>query len=305
MGIYDRDYYRQARPSRSMPGPRTVVGALIVANVAVYIVEWLLLPLFHGDDALSRQFQHLFQATVGTLSHPLEWWQFITYGFLHDRQPQHIIFNMLGLFFLGRDVEELYGPKEFLKLYLAMLAFGSVIWAAAGRLQGAPDLSSVIGASGALAGVVVLYALNFPRRTLLLFFVLPVPAWFVGVFAVAIDIHGAVMRPEGSNIAYAVHLAGAAFALLYFGLGWNFGRLWPKKVSFSLRSLRPRPKLRVHTPKEEEEHPEVDITDEVDRILEKISREGEASLTRKERHTLEDASRRYQKRRQDTNDRVR
>jgi membrane associated rhomboid family serine protease len=305
MGIYDRDYYRQARPSRSMPGPRTVVGALILANVVVYVVEWVLLPLLHGDLALSQHFERLFHASVGTLTSPLQWWQFITYGFLHAQQPQHIIFNMLGLFFLGRDVEELYGPKEFLRLYLVLLVFGSLVWAAAGKLQGAPELSSVVGASGALAGIVVLYALNFPRRTLLLFFVLPVPAWFVGILVVGMDIHGAVARPEGSRIAYAVHLAGAAFALLYYGLGWNFGRLWPKSFSFSLRWLRPRPKLRVRSPDDEVGQPEGNLTEEVDRILEKISREGESSLTRKERRTLETASRRYQKRRQDTDDRVR
>jgi hypothetical protein len=154
-------------------------------------------------------------------------------------------------------------------------------------------------------GIVLLYALNFPRRTLLLFFVLPVPAWFVGVLVVAFDVHGAMVRRPGDMTAYAVHLAGAAFALLYYGLGWNLSRLWPKSFSFSLRWLRPRPRLRVRSPDDEDGPPEGNLTEEVDRILEKISREGEASLTRKERRTLESASRQYQKRRQDSNDRVR
>jgi len=283
-----------------MPRPRTVVGALLLANIVVYVINWVLLPENGG-----LEFNRLLRASVGTLTNPLEWWQFVTYGFLHAPQPQHIIMNMLGLFFLGRDIEELYGPKEFLKLYLALLVFGGVVWAAAGKLEGAPEASSVVGASGAVAGIVVLYALNFPRRMLLLFFVLPVPAWFVGILLVAGDAFGAIARPEGSRIAYAVHLGGAAFALLYYGLGWNFGRAWPKSFSFSLKWLRPRPKLRVHSPSDEEGQADGNLTEEVDRILEKISREGEASLTRKERRTLETASRQYQKRRQDTNDRVR
>ena len=136
--------------------------------------------------------------------------------------------------------------------------------------------------------------------------IFPVPAWFAGVLAVLADVHGMWAQNPGDMTAYAVHLGGAALALLYYGLGWNFGRLWPKKIPFSLRSLRPRPKLRVHSPNDEnEDRPDGNLNEEVDRILEKISREGESSLTRKERRTLEDASRRYQKRRQDTNDRVR
>jgi hypothetical protein len=65
---------------------------------------------------------------------------------------------------------------------------------------------------------------------------------------------------------------------------------------------RPRPKLRVHTPEDETDKPG-NLSEEVDRILEKISREGEASLTRQERRILETASRQYQKRRQGSNDR--
>jgi hypothetical protein len=85
-------------------------------------------------------------------------------------------------------------------------------------------------------------------------------------------------------------LAGAAFAVVYYYTGWNLGRWLPSR--FSWKALKPRPKLRVHEPDREES-----FSDQVDRILEKISREGEASLTAQERHLLEDASRRYQQRR--------
>ena len=88
---------------------------------------------------------------------------------------------MVALFFLGRDVEEAYGGKEFLRLYLAMVVFASLVWNVVTKLAGPPDGVAAIGASGAIAGVVVLYALNFPRRTLLLFFVIPMPAWLCGV----------------------------------------------------------------------------------------------------------------------------
>jgi membrane associated rhomboid family serine protease len=307
MGIYDRDYYRQERPSGTAVGPRSAVGILIAINVVVYVADWAFLE---GREGRLTPWFHL---TVGTLWPPWEWWQFVTYAFLHAREPQHIIFNMLGLFFLGRDIEEVYGTKEFLRVYLAMAVFGGVAWAAAGKLQGAPDAAGAVGASGAISGIVILYALNFPRRMLALFFVIPVPAWFAGVLLVVGDAYGAMARPGGSRVAYAVHLGGAALALTYYGLGWNFGRWWPRSFSFSLRWLRPRPKLRVHTPDDRADRgdrgdradpAENDLSEEVDRILEKISREGEASLTREERRTLETASRQYQKRRQDPNDRI-
>jgi membrane associated rhomboid family serine protease len=290
MGIYDRDYYRQERSSWAASGPRSAVGILIIINVVVYVADWGL---------LKGQLTEWCKLTVGTLNSPLEWWQFITYGFLHAREAQHIIFNMLGLFFLGRDVEDVYGTKEFIRVYLAMIVFGGVVWAAAGKLQGAPEELGAVGASGAVAGIVILYALNFPRRMLALYFVIPVPAWLVGVLLVAGDAYGAAARSGGSRVAYAVHLGGAAMALIYYGLGVNFGRWWPR---FSLRLPRPRPKLRVHTPEDETDKPG-NLSEEVDRILEKISREGEASLTRQERRILETASRQYQKRRQGSNDR--
>ena len=83
----------------------------------------------------------------------------------------------------------------------------------------------MIGASGAVAGVVVLYAANFPHRTLLLFFVLPVPAWFAGVLLVVMDAYGMVRANPEDPVAYLVHLAGAAIAFTYYRAGWNFGDL--------------------------------------------------------------------------------
>ena len=98
-------------------------------------------------------------------------------------------------------------------------------------------------------------------------------------------------RGESGQIAYTVHLSGAAFAFLYHRLNWNLGRLIPGKLSW--RSFKRRPRLRLHAPAEEDE----DLNAEVDRILAKISQQGESSLTRKERRTLQSASRRFQQKR--------
>jgi membrane associated rhomboid family serine protease len=245
---------------------------------------------------------------VSTLRSPWLWWEYLTAGFAHSpTNYNHIVGNMLGLFFLGRDVEAAYGRKEFLRLYLVMVIFASFVWNVANLLAGpaaglvkeiGPAQATAVwqnvmvayGASGAIAGVVTLYALNFPHRTLLLFFVIPIPAWLLGAGIVVWDILGATGRAGDANIAYSMHLAGAAFAFIYYHRGWNLtqwtsGIRWPK---FD----RP-PRLRVHAPPEDEHVS--NLSEEVDHILEKIYREGEASLTAKERKTLETASREYQR----------
>ena len=230
---------------------------------------------------------------VGTLTQPWLWWQFLTAGFAHSPlNINHILANMLGLFFLGRDVESAYGSKEFLRLYLVMVVFASVAWAASSKIAGAPDERLMYGASGAIAGVVVLFALNFPHATLLLFFVVPMPAWLLGVLVVVYDIYGAMAGQHASaNVAYAAHLAGAAFAFVYYQRGWNLTRL--TTGHFNWPTFRRKPRLRVHMP--EDEKPS-DLSADVDRILEKIYREGEAALTPQERNLLETASREYQRR---------
>jgi len=298
VGIYERDYYRQGRGGFSFPMPQSAVAAIVVANVVVYILEMLAVSPDHPNIIVEwfaftaapiSKFD--FVAHVDTICRPLLWWQFFTYGFLHDpRTLQHILFNMLTLFFLGRDVEDWYGTKEFVRLYCVMLVVAALAATAIYYVTNEP--ASCIGASGAIAGVVVLYALNFPRRTLLVFFVIPVPAWLLGILAIGYDLMGVLGHAE-KGVGYGAHLGGSAFALMYFFQRWNLSRL--SFGNFSWIRLPHRPKLRIHEP--DHELDELPAEDEVDRILEKIHREGEASLTRKERQILETASREYQRRR--------
>jgi len=296
MGIYDRDYYRQERRAFAWGGPRTIVATLIILNVL----------LFLADGLFARQNHQITKALALhpgdlALKEPWRWVRLLTYGFVHHWPPQfgHILFNMLGLWFLGRDVESLYGRKEFLRLYLALILVGGLVWAVTGKLREVPEGDTLLGASGAVVGIVLLYALNFPHRTLILFpLPIPVRAWVLGLFIVGVDLFRAVsesLNPDAENhVAYTVHLAGAAFAFFYYRFRWNLSRF--PGAWFSLDWFKPRPKLRLHEPPPEE----LDLNEEVDRILEKIHREGEASLTRKERRTLETASREYQKRRQNS-----
>ena len=300
MGIYDRDYYRQQQPPSSLRGPRTIVGTLILINVVVFLADGLLGS--PDPPETLGQINRVLAVEVGSLTKPWLWWQFLTHGFAHASYPEiwHIVGNMLVLFFLGRDIESLYGPREFLRLYLAMLVVASVIWAVSERVQG-NLAASAVGASGAVSGIVILYALNFPRRILLLFFVIPMPAWAVGLLVVLMDVYGA-LNPDTAHIAFTAHLGGAAFAFLYQRNRWNLTR-WTSGW-FPAARLKSRPKLQVHDP-DRRERQDQELSKEVDRILAKIHHEGEDSLTRKERRTLESASRQYQKKRQDNDDETR
>jgi membrane associated rhomboid family serine protease len=285
VGIYDREYYRQDRRPAWLAMPQSVIGAIVLANVVLFLANGLFTPDRNLiSDALTLR--------ASDLDQPLHWWRVLSYGFVHGGIA-HILFNMLGLWFLGREVEGLYGRGEFLRVYLAMIVAGGLVWAVTTRLRGIDG--GLVGASGAVTGVVLLFALNFPRRTVVLFPIpIPMPAWVLGLLVVLSDLAGSFGTGPQSRgpVAYVVHLTGAAFAGLYFYLHWDFGKL---ARFFSFGWLRSKPSLRLHRP---EEQP-ADLNEEVDRILEKISREGETSLTRKERRTLENASRQYQRRRRE------
>ena len=209
-----------------------MIGTLILINGALYLAN-----VIFGDPSQTElgKISSFLAVHVETFLQPLFWWRFLTYGFVHAYQPGHIIWNMLALWFLGQDVERTYGRNEFLRFYLAALVVGSVAWAVANRLMGVVESGPMFGASGAVTAVVILFALLFPHRTLLLFFVLPVPAWFVGLFMVGVDVYTALQG--GTHIAWGVHMAGAVFALAYYRFKWNFGRLLPDRFLSTGSSL--------------------------------------------------------------------
>jgi membrane associated rhomboid family serine protease len=303
VGIYDRDYlrdeYEQQRRGFSVGAPHSVTVALIAVNVAMFVVNALFTP---PDKAIPHDLGWLTETLAVsnlTLKQPLLWWQFLTNGFAHA-DLQHIFFNMLQLFFLGKFVEDFYGKWEFLRFYLATIVFGSIVWSIGKVIFPPPPMvvQSALGASGAICGVVMLFVLNYPNVRLNLFPIpIPIKAWVMGVLLIAMNIGLALVPTEyGGNIAWNVHLAGIAFAYLYFRGHWNLGKLFQsllKKPEFLSR-----PKLRVHKPEVEDSEP-LDLADEVDRLLDKIHQHGESSLTKQERRLLEIASKKYQKRRKE------
>jgi membrane associated rhomboid family serine protease len=239
----------------------SVTQLLIVATVVVFGLQ-LVCRLLRFD------FGFLFALSAPGLRHGFVW-QPVTYIFLHGG-IFHIFVNMLMLWFFGREVEFFIGQKYFTRLYFIAGLAGAVLHVAFNWTSSAP----VVGASAAVLGCVVAFATMFPDReiTLLVFFVLPVrlKAKTMALIAVAFDVV-ALLSGMDAKVAHLAHLGGAAVGYLYVKhLGYGKPIRWPRF--------------------ERKKKPIVDfISEEVDPILDKISREGMQSLTERERRILESA----------------
>jgi membrane associated rhomboid family serine protease len=289
MGIYDRPYYRDSSSPDLGPSwdQRSAVSTIIIICVVVFVANLI----FGGRARLIQDFLSLHSEDA---SRPWMLWRALTYGFVHSgKDIFHIIFNMFELWLLGRAVEERYGRTEFLRLYLVCVVACGLGWLFLRNTMG--DNAILCGASGAVCCSTMLYVLNYPKATLLLFGVLPIQAWMLGAFMIFTNLTsqsaaGITSLGDGRKpaIAFDVHLIGIAFAFAYFYGHWQFSRL--TSPMDWLRSIRRRwfgPKLKAYRPDVETSN-SAEI--EADRILDKIHRLGQDALTSKEKRFLENYS---------------
>ena len=286
MGLDSRDYYQQPPSEYGFGGGpsyggraqgRMMVTQLVIINAVVYLFEILFDQSYFTEKYLALD--------SGLFVTNWKLWQIITYGFVHARSDIfHILGNMFCLWFFGRDVEGIYGKRAFLTFYLSTIAIAGVLGLYTQQLITGTAVS-LLGASGGVAGVIILYCCHFPQRTLLLYFVIPVRAWVLGVIFLVYDFFGTF---SDTHVAHTAHLVGAACGWIYFKTGWDLGRCLPKRKQFE--RFGPQRKVRLHQPKED------NMAQEVDRLLEKINREGTESLSNKERRTLDRASKQYRDR---------
>lgn len=216
MGIYDRDYYRREGPSLfgSFADRGTVCKWLIGVNAAVFILQMFTTVETPLGIRTSGPLTEALWLDPDKVMHG-QVWRLLTYAFLHDTNSvMHILFNMLFLWWFGADMEDLYRPKEFLAFYLASAVAGGVIHVGLVKLT-LIHASTVVGASGAVTAVMMLCALHYPTKIILLFFFLPVPIWAFVVFAVAKDFFTLMGGLNTERVAVDVHLAGAAFGFFY------------------------------------------------------------------------------------------
>ncbi len=296
MGIESRDYIRENQPVYGFTprqGGLWAVKYLLIANIAVFLLQMMF------KDAVAWRRGHLAGGLTEWLSLSLsnllsedlsssfQIWRLVTYGFCHGSFT-HILFNMFVLWMFGRIVEPIYGSREFLFFYLAGVVISGMCHVGMQAVTQQP--SGVVGASGGVMAVVFLTAMVFPRMQVYVMFVIPMQLWVMAVIYAAVDVFGA-FNTTGSKVAHFAHLGGAGFGIAYKYFGWRLSGLWDVlRFRFRRRFKGSKPKVKIYRPPTASR---ADLDRQVDEILEKIHKQGEASLTDRERKILTDASRRY------------
>jgi membrane associated rhomboid family serine protease len=291
MGLYDRDYTRanyrsqfHGAPQMHFGFPRItpVVKWLLIINVAVFFGGLAFFPdnipvQIGGQTLLYSALEKWFAVFPTSLLSALQVWRLVTYQFLHGG-TFHILFNMLGVFFLGPTLERHWGSRRFLTFYLGCGMAGGVFYTflvAAGVLSAMP----MIGASGAVLGLLVACAILFPHFVVILLF-FPVPIRIAALLLCGVYLANLLSRGPNAG-GDAAHLAGMAAGAAYVLSG-----SWREKMKRKLRSGSWEKKMAAQR----------DLRVEVDRILQKVHRQGIHSLTSKEKRILKKATEAEQRR---------
>jgi membrane associated rhomboid family serine protease len=249
------------------------VKALLIANLAIFVAQMLpgIGPLLTGFGAIISEniFIH------GQI------WRLATYMFLHSVDTVfHLLFNMMALWMFGSELEERWGIRRFLVFY-GLCGVGAGLFSVFYLFDPVMRMVPVIGASGAVLGLLTAYACYFPDRQVYLFFVLPIRVWMLVAGYGVISLLFAFSQ-RGGVVAHLIHLGGIAVAFAYMK-GHTRGEAWIDEIKgrWRERAMRARAEETVARKRFFEE--------KVDPILAKISREGMASLTKEEKNILKQA----------------
>ncbi|HYQ88645.1 MAG TPA: rhomboid family intramembrane serine protease [Candidatus Binatia bacterium] len=192
-----------ARPFVLGGSTTPAVKALLIANVAVFLFQWV------ARSMVQVRIESTFGLVPFEVVHHLYLWQLVTYLFLHNGL-MHIGFNMLALWMFGNELESLWGTKKFLRFYF-ITGIGAAILS---TLVAPNSYTIIIGASGAIYGLLAAYGVLFPDRIILLYFVLPIRAKYLvlilGVITFWFSVSG-----TGGGVAHVAHLGGMLFGWLY------------------------------------------------------------------------------------------
>jgi len=263
---------------RGFMGLPVALRTIIAINTVVFLLQ-LVVGGFFGSNYISY------------LSFVPEWktallqpWRIITYMFLHSTAGIfHYLFNMLWLWWMGRPVEEALGPRTFTVLYLGSGIGGALIDLFISTVTPMPP---VIGASGAVFGIMVSFAMLFPRMPIMLILLPPIEARYVVAGLIGIEV---LLLGDGSGVARLVHLGGALSGYLLIKShkqGVDLSKI-PRFFEYLWMDLKPKrkPNSNMRSVSDVEIVEEVEQS-ELDEILEKISQHGYDSLTKEEKRKL-------------------
>ena len=185
-----------------MPAMPPVTRALLLTNVALYLLELVAAPFMLLHFALWPLASEAFRP-----------WQLLTYGFLHDPNSLwHIFFNMFALYMFGRALESYWGSRRFLVYFLVCVLAAGLTQIIVTRYT--PDAGFTVGASGGVFGVLLAFAWFFPRQKLIVLPIpIPLPAWLVvAAYAVLELFFGVTARQQ--SVAHFAHLGGMLGGIL-------------------------------------------------------------------------------------------
>ncbi|MGH9869267.1 MAG: rhomboid family intramembrane serine protease [Candidatus Polarisedimenticolia bacterium] len=204
-------------PRLSFGGPVTpAVKILLLINVSIFVLELFIAGL--GGEEAWGTFRDIFALNPPEALFGFRVWQFVTYMFLHSPTSIfHILFNMLVLWMFGSDVERVWGPRRFTRYYL-------ITGVGAGLVNCLFMQNQTLGASGAIFGVIVAYAMLFPTRTILFWGLFPMSARQFALLLAAIELLTlGALSPDG--VARFAHLGGALTGYLLIKGFWDPRRL--------------------------------------------------------------------------------
>lgn len=295
MGASDRDYFRdeERRYAAGVERPPLppVTKWLLISNILIFIIDMFTRPTGSEFGVINSTFRFSIQSAFmeGKI------WELLTFQFLHV-SVLHIIGNCIGIYIFGPWAERWWGSRRFAAFYLLCGAAGALFFTLltfAGVLPGRDVTVPLIGASAGVYGILLAVAVIDPKAIVHLLFppvqltIRKLALIFMGIAIVVIIGDNLVGgRPFQNSGGEAGHLGGAILGYLLTRFPRLLGRGAEQKVIYpkEFRQSRPKAKLRPRSA--------VDVTEasEVDRILDKIGRDGIQSLTDREREILHQAS---------------
>lgn len=285
MGIENREYLRDEYDG---PGPMrfstsSVQVKLIIVTVAVFLLQ--VLTTRGGDSVVTRWLD----LSGPDLYQHGQVWRLLTYAFCHNvKDPFHLIFNMMTLYFAADTVLRLLGQKEFLWFYCCSAMFAGIAAVVTHTIMGRN--AAVIGASGAVCAMFGLVTMHYPRQRVMMMGLFQMEMrWVLAVFMLLPVL---VEQLGGARVSHSAHFGGLLFGYMYFKSHMQLSRWWDNFAGRMAMKRRNKGKLKIFAPPAATDS---NLDAQMDPILEKISREGEASLTQRERNILIQASKKLRK----------
>lgn len=282
-----------------------VIKNLLIINVAVFFVQMLAENLLLGGVRLGLLLNVWFALNPIYEGFNFQVWQLVTYQFMHGGFS-HIFFNMLMLWMFGMEIENYWGSKKFLIYYLLCGIVAGLFQLFISPLFG--DVPAVtIGASGAVYGVLIAFAMMFPDRYIFLYFFVPIKAKYLIGFLIVLEF--LLVDSAQSNVAHLAHLGGALAGFLFILFDKNIDvplkRMLNISSGYGSRSQFKNPfdGIADKFKRKRNDIEEADYYDinqkkdsdaisqaEIDAILDKISQSGYQNLTEREKRILFEAS---------------